>query len=325
MSRIACAFTSQHGQESIGDLFSHLESATTGITGVNMGQRALVLGAGGHAATAWEIGVITGMADVGVDVRDADLIVGTSAGARVGVQVRSRLTLEELFQRQVDPHLQTKEPAPPVDFTQWRADFVRARQGAGDAETVLRRFGALALEARVGSEDTRRNMIAAALPIETWPERRLSIVAVDVESGERRGFDHSSGVDLVGAVAASGAVPGIWPAVALCGRRYMDGGVYSIDNADLAAGCEHALILTLPARVPPLCIATLDAAVDMLRRSGARVDVVHPDEAAQAAFASVGGNLLDPSVREAAARAGREQGRQAGLGVSTSMRSMRLS
>ena len=82
-----------------------------------MGQRALVLGAGGHAATAWELGVITGMADVGVDVRDADLIVGTSAGARVGVQVRSHLTLEELFQRQVDPHLQTKEPAPPVDFT----------------------------------------------------------------------------------------------------------------------------------------------------------------------------------------------------------------
>src|SRR3974377_21735 len=90
----------------------------------------------------------------------------------------------------------------------------------------------------------------------------------------------------------------------------MDGGMYSIDNADLAEGCEHVLILTLPARVPPLCIATLDAAVNALRRSGARVDVVHPDEASQAAFASVGGNLLDPSVREAAARAGREQGQR---------------
>jgi len=175
---------------------------------------------------------------------------------------------------------------------------------------VLRRFGALALQAPVGSEDTRRKMIASALPIETWPERRLLIVAVNVESGERCAFDHSSGVDLIDAVAASGAVPGIWPAVALRGHRYMDGGVYSIDNADLAAECEHVLILTLPARVPPLSIATLDAAVETLRRNGARVDVVHPDEAAQAAFASVGGNLLDPSVREAAARAGREQGRR---------------
>jgi NTE family protein len=74
------------------------------------------------------------------------------------------------------------------------------------------------------------------------------------------------------------------------------------------------LILTLPARVPQLSVASLGTAVDMLRRGGARVEVVHPDEASQAAFASVGGNLLDPSVREAAARAGREQGRRAAPG-----------
>jgi len=274
-----------------------------------MGQHALVLGAGGHAAIAWELGVVTGMADAGIDVRDADLIVGTSAGARVGVQIRSDLTLEDLFQRQVDPHLQTKEPAPPVDFMRWRADFVRAR-GSGAAVAVLKRFGNLALKMPSDLQETRRNLIAGALPSHTWPERRLLIVAVDVETGERRTFDRSSGVDLIDAVAASGAVPGIWPAVTLQGRRYMDGGVYSIDNADLAVGCDHVLILTLPARVPPLCVASLDAAVDTLRRSGARVDVVHPDEASQAAFASVGGNLLDPSVREAAARAGREQGRR---------------
>lgn len=276
-----------------------------------MGQRALVLGAGGHAATAWELGVITGMADAGVDIRDADLIVGTSAGARVGALITSDLTLEELFQRQVNPALQTKEPAPPVDFTQWRADFVRAKEGSGDAVTVLRRFGALALQTPEALQEARRNMIAAALPSHTWPERRLLIAAVDVESGERRAFDRSDGVDLVDAVAASGAVPGIWPPVALRGHRYMDGGMHSIDNADLAMGCDHIVILTLPARVPPLCVASLKDAVDALRHSGARVDVVHPDEAAQAAFASVGGNLLDPSIREAAARAGREQGRRA--------------
>ncbi len=276
-----------------------------------MGQRALVLGAGGHAATAWELGVISGMADAGVKLREADLIVGTSAGARVGVLITSDLPLEELFQRQVNSALQTKEPPPPIDFTKWRADFVRAKEGSVDAVTVLRRFGALALQTPGGLQETRRNMIAAALPSHTWPERRLLIVAVDVESGERRAFDASDGVDLVDAVAASGAVPGIWPPVALRGRRYMDGGMYSIDNADLAVGCDHVVILTLPARVPPLCIASLQDAVDTLRHRGARVDVVHPDETAQATFASVGGNLLDPSVREAAARAGREQGRQA--------------
>lgn len=275
-----------------------------------MTRRALVLGAGGHAAIAWELGVLTGMADVGVDVRDADVIVGTSAGAGVGVQIASDLTLEELFQQQVDPRLQTKESAPPVDFTRWRADFVRTKEGPGDALAVLKRFGTLARQMSADAQDARRNMIAARLPSHTWPECRLLVVAVDVESGERRAFDRSSGVDLIDAVAASGAVPGIWPAVALGGRRYMDGGVYSIDNADLAVECDRVLILTLPARVPPLCVVSLDAAVDTLKRGGARVTIVHPDEGSQMAFASVGGNLLDPSVREPAARAGREQGRR---------------
>lgn len=187
---------------------------------------------------------------------------------------------------------------------------MRAKEGPGDAIAVLKRFGALALQTPLDLQEARRNMIAGALPSHTWPERRLLIVAVDVETGARRAFDRTSGVDLVDAVAASGAVPGIWPAVTLSGRRYMDGGMYSIDNADLAVGCDRVLILTLPARVPPLCVESLNAAVDKLRRGGAHVDVIHPDEASQAAFASVGGNLLDPSVREPAARAGREQGRR---------------
>ena len=48
-----------------------------------MTRRALVLGGGGYAASAWEIGLITGMFEAEFDVRNADLFVGTSAGARV--------------------------------------------------------------------------------------------------------------------------------------------------------------------------------------------------------------------------------------------------
>jgi NTE family protein len=278
-----------------------------------MGRHALVLGAGGHAAIAWETGVLAGLADAGVDVCDADVIVGTSAGSLVGVQITSDLTLEELFRRQVDPDLQTKESAPPVDFTRWRADFMGVKEGPGDASAVLKRFGALALQVPADAQGERRNVIAARLPSHKWPDRRLLIVAVDAESGERRAFDRWSGVDLIDAVTASSAVPGIWPAVTIGGRGYMDGGVYSIDNADLAERCDRVLILTLPARLPPLCVASLDEAVKTLRGRGALVDVVHPDAASQEAFASVGGNLLDPSVREAAALAGREQGRRVKL------------
>jgi hypothetical protein len=90
----------------------------------------------------------------------------------------------------------------------------------------------------------------------------------------------------------------------------MDGGCYSTDNADLAAGIDDVLVLALKAGVPQTCVVTLETAVAVLRSNSARVLVVHPDEASEAAFQSVGGNILDPSVQAPAARAGLEQGRR---------------
>ena len=281
--------------------------------------RALVLGAGGHAAIAWELGVLAGLADGDAPAHDADLVIGTSAGSIVGALITSGVPLDDLFRRHVDPARPNGESAPAIDFVQWRADFMRAREGSDEAAAVLKRFGILARQVPTATRPARRRTIAARLPSPAWPTTRdLRIVAADVDSGERRVFDRTSGVDLVDAAAASCAVPGIWPTVALGGREYMDGGVYSIDNADLAIGYARVLILTLPARVPALCVQSLETAVEQLRRHGAQVDIVHPDEATLKTFAAVGGNLLDPAVREPAARAGREQGRwlsQSGLGA----------
>jgi len=276
-----------------------------------MPRRALVLGAGGHAGIAWEMGVLAGLADAGAPAHDAGLVIGTSAGSLVGAQIASGAALDDFFERLVDPARETSESAPAIDFVQWRSDFMRAREGPDDATSVLKRFGTLARQVPPTTRDARRRTIANRLASLSWPTTAdLRIVAVDVESGERCVFDRASGVDLVDAVAASCAVPGIWPTVAAGGREYMDGGIYSIDNADLAIGCDHVTILTLPARVPALCVQSLDAALEQLRRSGAQVDVVHPDEATLKAFAAVGGNVLDPAVRVPAARAGRDQGRQ---------------
>jgi hypothetical protein len=95
----------------------------------------------------------------------------------------------------------------------------------------------------------------------------------------------------------------------------MDGGAYSTDNADLAPGYDGVLILALRAGRPPLAVVSLEAAVARLRRcGGTTVEVMHPDDATDAVLASVGGDLLDPSVRERAATAGREQGRRLAAG-----------
>jgi NTE family protein len=274
-----------------------------------MTRRAVVLGAGGPAGIAWEVGVVAGLQDAGTDLRDADLFVGTSAGSVVATQITSGLAIEKMFQQQVDPNQQVKEVMPPIDFNQLRADIARAREGAGGVSEILQRVGVWALAAKTVSEAQRRDVIAARLPVHVWPERALRVVAVDVESGERRVFDRSSGVDLIDAVAASCAVPGVWPPVTINGRRYMDGGAYATENADLAIGCDHVLVLALTPRLPAMAATSLDAALKVLRDSGARIEVVHPDEATEAAFALVGGDLLDPAARESAARGGRTQGR----------------
>ena len=64
-----------------------------------MNERALVLGGGGVAGIAWTTGLLFGLSEQGVDLRDAELIVGTSAGAAVAAQLGSPLSLGELFQR----------------------------------------------------------------------------------------------------------------------------------------------------------------------------------------------------------------------------------
>lgn len=274
-----------------------------------MTRRAVVLGAGGPAGIAWEVGVIAGLKDAGVDLRHADLFVGTSAGSVVATQITSGLAIDKLFQQQVDADQQVRELTAPIDLNQLKADLARLKEGGGGAHEVLRRIGAWALAAKTVSEAQRREVIAARLPVHVWPERPLRVVAVDVENGERCVFDRSSGVDLIDAVAASCAVPGVWPPVTIGDRRYMDGGAYATENADLAIGCDHVLVVALTPRPPGLGVTSLDAALKVLRDSGVGVEVVHPDDATEAAFASVGGNLLDPSVRESAARAGRAQGR----------------
>jgi NTE family protein len=272
-------------------------------------RRALVLGAGGYAAMSWEVGVVSGMAEGGTDVREADLFVGTSAGAIVAAQITSGVPLDELCSRQLAPRGATESSAPVVDFRQWRDDLGRARNGGGSPTEVLRRIGSLALAVPPGTPSDRPE-VASLLPRHVWPEQQLLTVAVDVRTGERTVFDRASGIDFVDAVTASGVVAGISQPVTFHGHAYMDGGFYSLTNADLALDCDRVLVISLPARVPPLSVVSLEAELEQLRASHARVEVVHPDAATRAAFASVGGNLLDPSVCGPGVRAGLEQGRR---------------
>src|SRR6266849_6351118 len=206
--------------------------------------RALVLGGGGVAGISWELGILIGLHDTGVDVRGADVIIGTSAGSAVGAQIASGTDLDSLFASQLTPVEQSKERMVAFDPVQMMEAFSQAVAGAGpDIKAIRARIGAYTLAVPTISEVERRVIIEARLPVHTWSQRRLLIVAVDTETGEEYIIDRESGVSLVDAVAASCAVPGIWPPVTIARRRYMDGGVRSATNADLARGSDRVLIL----------------------------------------------------------------------------------
>lgn len=271
-----------------------------------MGRRALVLGAGGQAANAWETGLIAGLADAGVDLRQADLLIGTSAGARVALQLASGRNLAQLFQEQLQAP-QIQEPMVSVDFRRWREQVLAARTGSDDPSVILRRIGAMALSTPRGDEEGRRKYWEAQVPGGDWPDRNVQIVTVDTESGARQVFDRDSGISTLDAAMASGAVAGIRPPVKFMDRLYMDGGFYSITNADLATDYERVLILTLRAGVPPLSIVSLETELRILKSHARAVEVIYPDDESETAFSS-GKSFFDPAIRNPSVIAGRAQG-----------------
>lgn len=269
---------------------------------------ALVLGGGGVAGIAWLNGLLLGLAESGRDVSAADVLIGTSAGSAVAAQLGSGLSLEELYARQVDPVLQAKEIPADLDPERMAADLGPLFAGVTSLTDLRRRIGKVALAAKTVSEPARRAVIESRLPSHDWPSRDLRVVALDAETGEPRVFDRASGVPLVDAVAASCAVPGIWPAVTIEGRRYIDGGMRSPENADYASFADRVLILApmgtdspFPTEKPALQL------IDELRTEGKEATIVVPDEAA---LKAIGTNPLDPGTRVPAAEAGRAQGKE---------------
>jgi len=174
---------------------------------------------------------------------------------------------------------------------------------APDPARFAARIGSMALAASTVSEADRLAVIASRLPVKRWPERRLLLSAVDALTGEVKIFDRDSGAPLVEAVAASCAVPGVWPPVTIGGRRYIDGGVRSGTHLDLARGCACAIALVpLPRSFGPITSAAEHAR--QLEQQGSQVLIVSPDAAARKA---IGRNVLDPRRRAPAAQAGRAQ------------------
>jgi NTE family protein len=281
------------------------------------GERALVLGGGGSTGNAWLVGVIAGLFEAGLDVTDADLVIGTSAGSTAAAQIAGATPIELLAAILAAAPRQRTGPAgsdggrvptrPAANHMERTSAIIAAAEDAAD---MRRRMGAAALEmdgASDGSGQTRwRATVAARLPSQLWPQGRMLITAVDAQTGEPVVFDRHSGVDLVDAVAASCASAF---AYRIGDSRYIDGGYRSnADNADLAAGHGRVLVLSPfggRSRTPVGWGMHLATQVTELRACGSRVETIFPDSNSEHMF---GANAMDLSLRPPAARAGYNQG-----------------
>ncbi|MFE9174113.1 patatin-like phospholipase family protein [Streptomyces kebangsaanensis] len=266
-----------------------------------MADTALVLGGGGPIGGAWLVGVLAGLAEAGIDPGAADVVIGTSAGAVFGSRLASGVSPAELYERQLSGADAIRLP---VTLGQ-TARFMWAALGSRDPERSVARLGRTALSARTGPESQVFDTIGPLLgDVRDWPAREVRITAVDALTGEVEAFDARSGVTLLEAVAASCAVPVVWPPVTVAGRRWLDGGCRSTANLQLARGCRRVVaVAPIPRAVGPHPSAARQAAE--LSGDGSRVVLLSPDRAARRAM---GRDMTDDTRRPAAARAGRAQG-----------------
>jgi NTE family protein len=285
-----------------------------------MPSRALVLSGGGPVGIAWESGIAAGMAQAGVHLGEADFTLGTSAGSFVGAQLASgrdpqSLVAAQLARAEGGTRAAPENRAPAPDLQELMKHMASIYTSDAPPEETRRAIGKFALAAKTLDEDgfirTFGHLSA------DWPTKPYACTAVDTESGEFQIWDNDSGVPLDRAIASSCSVPGIYPPITINGKRYMDGGMRSGTNADLAKGYDRVLVVIVragagaAAPAGPVNMAErqqqrLEAELKVLTDSGSAVEILVPDTEAVAAM---GVNLMSFATRGAVVEAGIRQGK----------------
>lgn len=268
----------------------------------------LLLGAGGTVGLAYHVGVLRALDEAGLAVADADVVIGTSAGAVIGAYLRCGWSIERLW-------AELEEPPEPSSPRQAGLPRVLApasstplgwlRRGMGSAFVLYRsvaRFPAPVVPSVLGrvfpggmcvmSEGARRLQDELATE---WPDAQLWLATLDIVSGRRvvLGRPDARAIPLARAVQASCAIPGIYPPVRMGRRVLVDGGMHSTTNLDLAlsAGCDAVVAVAPMAFDPSSAASPLARAVRRLpsmalageaalvRRQGVRALVVRPSAA----------------------------------------------
>ena len=274
----------------------------------------VVLAGGGERVMAWEVGVLAGPADAGLDSHRARVVLGTSAGALVAARLAAGLDPRAAADRLAAVRPSEAPDAGP-GARELFASFATAWEAAGGTLQERRRaFGRLTLAASPGAEQEVVDRLARRLPSRAWPVG-LRIVAVDAQDGERVALDAGSDVPLARAVAASCAIPTLLPPITVGGRLCVDGALGSATNADSVAGSDASVVLVITATSadPPAAgqdrpwLAALREALAALEAAGHHVVLA---QAGTADLDAMGADPMSPASAPRAVAAGRARGRE---------------
>ncbi|MFF0494577.1 patatin-like phospholipase family protein [Nocardia sp. NPDC003482] len=269
----------------------------------NSSRTALVLGGGGPVGLSWLAGLAAALPGYGVHLGAAERLVGTSAGAIVAAVLANGGDLTQIL----TPPAPTAEPRPAQRVN---LDVLAPLREPGlDLAAARRKVAELAArEPLVDSPAEHVARMEKLVGATMWPARELIVTAVDTASGELRGFTAADGVSLPEAVAASTAVPGVFPSIPIGATHYMDGGIGSPINAHLAAGAELVVIIEPLAHL----FGHLPSDGDL---GGATAVSIVPDTMSIAAF---GPDLFNPAALAPAYESGVRQAEQAATILSDS-------
>ena len=296
----------------------------------------LVLGGGGVLGEAWMMGVLAGIEDgTGFDLRDCDYYVGTSAGAIVA----AHLVAGQPPRRpsSVGTELEPPTAPRPVDGLA-AAGLAAARRAGAWALAAGATFAPLALGLAAPGGAVARAVLLRRLPrpkdtladlrrnIERLDPRfdgRLRIAAVDRGNGRRVvfGSPRAPRATVAEAVEASCTVPWLFAPVQIGDREFVDGGIWSATNLDVAPAGRDTYVLCLS---PAASIVGSDSLIALirnvaqsavslealtLRRRGATVRTVSPNVESAGAM---GTNFMDREPRGRVLAAAYRQGLKLG-------------
>jgi NTE family protein len=294
---------------------------------------ALVLSVGGVVGEAWHSGVLAGIEDeAGIDFREVEYMVGTSAGSIVAATLAAghRPRRPDEADRDGLPsedELPTEPGAAEAlarGALRWSVALsgpviVRAAPFAAPSRALTRAAMLAALAPR--GEQTLDGLHRQIDKLGVRFDGRLRVCVSDRKSGRRTvlGAPGAPRASVADAVTASCSIPGRFKPFAIGGREYVDGGAWSPTNLDIVPVGADAEVLCLHATGtltggltsmagPIVALARAAAGVEALglRRKGANVRVVNPD---QRAAEKMGDDYMDPDRRSVALAAGYAQGR----------------